>query len=43
MDKTILTDEDLNAFIDGELDEKRDIAIAALIASSPQLSERVSG
>ena len=41
MDKTILTDEDLGAFIDGELDEKRDIAIAALIASSPELSERV--
>ena len=41
MDKTILTDEDLGAFIDGELDEKRDIAIAALIASSPELSQRV--
>jgi anti-sigma factor RsiW len=41
MDKTILTDEDLGAFIDGELDEKRDIAIAAVIASSPELSQRV--
>jgi len=41
MEKTILTDEDLGAFIDGELDEKRDIAIAALIASSPELSARI--
>ncbi len=41
MDRTILTDEDLGAFIDGELEEKRDIAIAALIASSPELSKRV--
>lgn len=41
MNRIILTDEDLNAFIDGELDEARDVAIAATIAASPELSERV--
>lgn len=41
MDNTILSDEDINAFIDGELDEARSLAVAALIAQSPELSERV--
>jgi len=41
MNRIVLTDEDLNAFIDGELDEARDIAVAAVIAASPELSERV--
>jgi len=41
MNRIVLTDEDLNAFIDGELDEARDVAVAAVIAASPELSERV--
>jgi anti-sigma factor RsiW len=41
MNRIVLTDEDLSAFIDGELDETRDIAVAAAIAASPELSERV--
>jgi anti-sigma factor RsiW len=36
-----LTDQDLHAFIDGELDEARAIQIAAAIAGSPELCERV--
>ena len=41
MNRVVLTDEDLNAFIDGELDEARDVAVASAIAASPELSERV--
>jgi anti-sigma factor RsiW len=41
MDKAILTDEELHAFIDGELDDARAEAVVALIAASPELSERV--
>jgi anti-sigma factor RsiW len=41
MNMIVLTDEDLNAFIDGELDEARDIAVASAVAASPELSERV--
>jgi len=41
MNKFVLTDEDINAFIDGELEEARSLAVAALIAESPELSERV--
>jgi anti-sigma factor RsiW len=41
MNRIVLTDEDLNAFIDGELDEVRDVAVATAIAASPELSERV--
>jgi anti-sigma factor RsiW len=41
MEKTILTEEDLHAFIDGELDDARAEAVAAIIAASPKLSEQV--
>jgi anti-sigma factor RsiW len=41
MDSSALTDEDLSAFIDGELDEARDLAVVAAIAASPELSARV--
>ena len=41
MEKTILGEEELHAFIDGELDEVRADAVAAIIAASPELSERV--
>jgi anti-sigma factor RsiW len=41
MEKTILAEEDLHAFIDGELDDARAEAVAAIIAASPELSERV--
>lgn len=41
MNRIVLTDEDLNAFVDGELDETRNVAVASAIAASPELSERV--
>jgi anti-sigma factor RsiW len=41
MDKIVLTDENLHAFIDGELEEARTLGVAALVAGSPELSERV--
>src|SRR5271168_447195 len=41
MEKTILNEEELHAFIDGELDGARADAVAAIIAASPELSERV--
>ena len=41
MEKTILSEEELHAFIDGELDDARADAVAAIIAGSPELSERV--
>jgi anti-sigma factor RsiW len=41
MEKTILSEEELHAFIDGELDDARAEAVAAAIAASPELSERV--
>ena len=41
MEKTILGEEELHAFIDGELDDVRADAVAAIIAASPELSERV--
>jgi anti-sigma factor RsiW len=41
MENIILTDEELHAFIDGELDEARTEAVAAIIAGSPELSERM--
>jgi anti-sigma factor RsiW len=41
MEKTFLADEDLHAFIDGELDDARAEAVAAIIAASPELLEQV--
>jgi len=41
MEQTILSEEDLHAFIDGELDDDRAEAVAAIIAASPELSEQV--
>jgi anti-sigma factor RsiW len=41
MEKTILTDEDIHAFIDGELEDARAEQVAAIIAGSPELSETV--
>jgi anti-sigma factor RsiW len=41
MEKTILSEEELHAFIDGELDDARADAVAAIIAASPDLSVRV--
>jgi len=41
MEKTILSEEDLHAFIDGELGDARAEAVAAAIAASPELSEQV--
>ena len=41
MENTILSEEELHAFIDGELDDARAEAVAAIIASSPELSEQV--
>lgn len=41
METPILTDEDLHAFIDGELDDARATQIAAAIAGSPETCERV--
>jgi anti-sigma factor RsiW len=39
----ILTDEDLHAFIDGELDEARAVQVAMAIAGSAELAARVDG
>ena len=41
METPILTDEDLHAFIDGELDDARATQIAIAIAGSPEMCERV--
>jgi anti-sigma factor RsiW len=41
MEKRILSEGELHAFIDGELDDARAGAVAAIIAASPALSERV--
>jgi anti-sigma factor RsiW len=41
MEQTILSEDDLHAFIDGELDDARAEAVAGIIAASPDLSEQV--
>ena len=41
VETTILSEAELHAFIDGELDDARADAVAAIIAASPELSEQV--
>jgi anti-sigma factor RsiW len=41
MEQTTLSEEDLHAFIDGELDDARAEAVAAIVAASPELSQQV--
>jgi anti-sigma factor RsiW len=42
MDETAITDEELNAFVDGELDDERARRVAGRVSASPALSDRVA-